>query len=163
MVTVGRVRAEDWQRLREVRLRALADSPTAFASTLDSERARPEEAWRDWATRPDFATFFAELDGEWVGLCSVAVDPQERSQANLFAMWTAPPHRGRGIARRLLAAALEWASERGASAAALEVTETNLAARRFYLAAGFAETANLRPLRSHPTLRTVEMRKDLRR
>ena len=40
-ITVRRVRAEEWERLRETRLRALADAPMAFGATLADEQARP--------------------------------------------------------------------------------------------------------------------------
>jgi hypothetical protein len=38
--------AADWQALRQLRLRALADAPDAFASTLEAELAFPDEVWR---------------------------------------------------------------------------------------------------------------------
>jgi hypothetical protein len=48
-VEVQRVDAAGWKELREVRLRALADAPDAFASTLEREAAFPEEVWRQRA------------------------------------------------------------------------------------------------------------------
>jgi hypothetical protein len=41
--------AADWEALRELRLRALADTPDAFASTLQKEAAFPEQVWRQRA------------------------------------------------------------------------------------------------------------------
>jgi ribosomal protein S18 acetylase RimI-like enzyme len=45
-MTVRRARPEEWAVLRELRLRALADAPDAFASKLADEAAAPEEMWR---------------------------------------------------------------------------------------------------------------------
>jgi Acetyltransferase (GNAT) family len=45
-MTVRRARPEEWAFLRELRLRALADAPDAFASKLADEAAAPEEMWR---------------------------------------------------------------------------------------------------------------------
>ena len=39
----------DWEALRQLRLRALADAPDAFASTLEAEVAFPAEVWRQRA------------------------------------------------------------------------------------------------------------------
>ena len=42
---VRRLRADDWQAYRNLRLRALADSPDAFGSTWEVEHAKPDEYW----------------------------------------------------------------------------------------------------------------------
>ena len=67
-VEVRRVHAAEWKELREVRLRALADAPDAFASTLEREAAFPEEVWRQRAHGgPASASFIVREDGVGVG------------------------------------------------------------------------------------------------
>ena len=46
---VRQMQSADWKELREVRLRALADAPGAFASTLEREAAYPDDVWRQRA------------------------------------------------------------------------------------------------------------------
>src|SRR5262245_14939127 len=69
-ITVRRVRAEEWERLRTIRLRALSDAPMAFGSTLADEQTRPDEFWRGRAAGAaaddDRTTCIAERDGVWV-------------------------------------------------------------------------------------------------
>jgi hypothetical protein len=53
-------RAADWEALRRLRLRALADTPDAFASTLEAEVALPDEFWQQRAEGgPASANFIA--------------------------------------------------------------------------------------------------------
>jgi GNAT superfamily N-acetyltransferase len=59
-------------------------------------------------------------------------------------LWIAPPHRGHGVGRRLLAAAEAQIASRALTRARLRVIAENDRARRFYLAHGWAE------VRSYP-------------
>jgi hypothetical protein len=41
------VEDEEWERARDLRLRALADAPEAFARSLEEEERLSESAWRE--------------------------------------------------------------------------------------------------------------------
>src|SRR5262245_36055761 len=89
--SVRRFTPAEWRKYRELRLRALADSPDAFGSTLAQEQGRPEA---DWSTRltsgaasPSDLPLVAELRGEAVGLAWVRVDASEPEVAHLYQMW----------------------------------------------------------------------------
>jgi hypothetical protein len=73
-VEIRRIRADEGLRLREVRLRALADAPTAFGSSLAREQAFAESTWHeraaDGAAGSDRVTFVAEEAGRLVGLAT---------------------------------------------------------------------------------------------
>lgn len=45
--SVRRLRADEWTIYRELRLRALAESPDAFGSTLELEEGKPDEHWME--------------------------------------------------------------------------------------------------------------------
>ncbi|MDB5369492.1 MAG: ribosomal-protein-alanine acetyltransferase [Roseomonas sp.] len=60
-------------------------------------------------------------------------------EAEVLTLAVAPAARRRGVASRLLAAALAGAASRGAQAIFLEVSYANIAARALYGAAGFVQ------------------------
>jgi hypothetical protein len=47
--TVVRLTPDDWQMLRDLRLRALQDAPDAITASYDDELACDEASWRDRA------------------------------------------------------------------------------------------------------------------
>jgi len=164
-VEVREARPEEWEPLRATRLAALADSPSAFGSSLASERDRPETYWRDRLEQrgpEDGATFVVADDDDtaWYGLAATFVDPADRT-AWLVSMWVDPRVRRRGLGGRLIEAAVSWAAHRGVDELRLWVTETNDAAIELYRAHGFAPTAGRQPLPSDPALTEIEMRRPL--
>jgi GNAT superfamily N-acetyltransferase len=149
---------EDWERVRDVRVRALADAPFAYGSRLEEEQDRPESFWRARLKRQAAATFLA-IDGhETVGLVRTFVAPEDATSAELVSMWVAPHARGEGVGRQLVAAVVEWARHHGATSVQLWVTETNAAARRLYESGGFVLSGGRQTLPSDPLLSEVAMR-----
>jgi len=131
------VGAADWERLRDARLRALADAPHAFASTLESERAFADEVWQQRATPREASCAFAvEKDGRFDAIVSgfIADDPDA---VHLVAMWVAPELRRSGVGRRLVDAIVDWARMCGARRVCLCVESGNVDARRLYERCGF--------------------------
>ena len=158
-VEARRTRAADWEALRQLRLRALADAPDAFASTLDAEVAFPAEAWRQRAEGgPASATFIARQDGADVGLAGVFAEPDPPGRMHLISMWVDPRHRRQGVARALVDLVVGWAAERQASEVVLWVADQNDAARRLYERLGFRPTGERQPLPSNPARGESRMR-----
>lgn len=123
--------------LRWLRLEALADTPHAFGSTLERERARSEEDWKRWIDPGP--VWVLEDDGTPLGLSGVVV-PAE-GQAEIVAVWVQEQARGSGAADVLVQAAIDWAGE-GGHDLTLHVTEGNERARRFYERMGFELTGD---------------------
>jgi GNAT superfamily N-acetyltransferase len=130
---------EDWLASKQLRLRALADSPSAFSSSLEHELAYADDVWR--SRIESAATFFAVGDdGTFVGSVTGIDDRHEAGGREVVAMWVAPEWRARGVGRALMDAVLEWARAEGAASVALWVADGNDAARRLYERCGFAST-----------------------
>ncbi|MFC5064151.1 GNAT family N-acetyltransferase [Actinomycetospora atypica] len=157
MSEVQRAGPDDWVEARAVRLRALADSPGAFASTLERERALPDEAWR---RRLATGAWFLAREGDAViGTACGIDDPDEAGTRHLVGMWVEPAHRGDGTADRLVTAVLDWARDDGAAAIALWVVDGNDRAHRFYARHGFVGTGQRGPLPSDPAVMESRMRR----
>jgi ribosomal protein S18 acetylase RimI-like enzyme len=143
--------AADWQALRQLRLRALADAPDAFASTLEEEAAFPAEVWRQRAEGgPASANFIAREGGVDVGLAAVFAEPDVPGRMHLVSMWVDPRYRRRGVARALVDQAVRWAAACRAREVVLWVADQNTAARRLYERLGFRPTGERQPLPSSP-------------
>ncbi len=159
VVVVREVVTDEWALLRDVRLAALSEAPSAFGSTYAREAPLTEEQWRGRISARS-VTFFAHVteQSEPAGLAAVWVDD---GAAELVSMWVRPAARGRGVGEALVAAAADWARGRGHDTLYLWVTESNKAACRLYERCGFTPTGERQPLPSNPALEEVRMRRPL--
>lgn len=148
-VSYRRVTAADWAKLRGARLAALAEAPYAFASTLERERALPDDLWRE---RAGGGRTVAAWQGDAIVGIATVLPPDDGGPANgrrpyrdrtnwhLVGMWASPDVRGQDVARRLVADACALARQSGAKTMTLWVTEVNDRARGFYRKVGFRPT-----------------------
>ena len=144
-VTIRTVRADEWRRWREVRLRMLREESAYFGTRWEDASRDPDSRWETWteeAARGETRTLFvAERGDRWVGVAGsfLRVDPRE---AQLISMWVDPAARGQGIAEQLIVAVAAWAGSRGCDRVFLFAQETNIRAQRLYERAGFAPTGD---------------------
>jgi GNAT superfamily N-acetyltransferase len=144
---IKQVTPEHWQLLRDVRLRALADSPEAFLETVEHASTFPESRWRERASPSETqASFLAEDEAGMVS-CFVAGDP---STVFLVAMWVAGARRGTGLAEKLVERVVAWAREHGAARVCLSVEAGNDRAARLYEKCGFVESDDPPPFPYEP-------------
>ena len=140
-VILRELRPDDADAYRPLRLEALRDVPSAFASSYEEESARDPAATRErLRAGPDGATFGAFLDGRLVGTSTIFRLPRlkERHKAYLVGMYVAPAARRTGVGRALVAAVLERArSMPGVRQVLLGVEAGNAPARALYEAFGF--------------------------
>jgi GNAT superfamily N-acetyltransferase len=160
---VRQARAADWAALRELRLRALADAPDAFASTLEREAAFPEQVWRQRAEGGEGSVnFIASEGGAGIGMVAIFAVADTPGHMHLVGMWVDPRHRRRGVAQALVERAVRWARERPASEVILWVADHNIPARTLYERVGFRPTGERQPLPSNPALTESRFRLSFR-
>ena len=140
MPTPRRLSRDDWADFREIRLKALADSPDAFGSTLAREERFEESDWRQRLAGPVYVVD----DPAPVAVGGVF---DNDGVPHVWGMWTDPGHRRRGHARSILDALIPPGTQ-----AQLDVTATNSDARTAYERYGFVATGRLEPLRPGSTL-----------
>jgi GNAT superfamily N-acetyltransferase len=152
-LVIRRLHPEDWQEFREIRLRALAQAPEAFSSTL-AEAVQLDEA--EWRRRLDArAQFIAIAEREAVGTAG-GIDVGAR--AELISMWVEPAVRRSEVGSQLVSSVVEWARNRGHSVLWLWVAEGNLAAEGLYAKQGFTRTGKSQPVDARrPTRGEFEM------
>jgi GNAT superfamily N-acetyltransferase len=147
----------DSQDVRELRLRALADTPLAFGQTLEEARRISAEEWKERLGRGGWIWFVEEAsDGRLVGMAAAFFDPTHRA-AEIGGMYVEPQARRAGIGRRLIEAIEAWAAERGAERISLEVNPEMVPAVRLYESCGYQPTGKSRPLPGHPSSTAIEM------
>ena len=155
---IKRVEESNWVLLRQLRLSALAESPSVFASSLEREQEYDEEDWREWIRRS--ATSLAFHMGSPVGIAA-GIDGDRSDERKLVAMWVHPDHRGIGVASALLNTVTSWARDDGATRLTLWVERTNEAAASLYRRAGFTATGDSKPLPSNSSLTEDELALEL--
>ncbi|MFI6393420.1 GNAT family N-acetyltransferase [Nonomuraea sp. NPDC050547] len=148
--TIERLTTADAERLREVRLRALADSPDAFGSTYEREAAFPAEKWIERLENPDSVFFAATADGAIHGMVYGLAERPEH--VHLLSMWVAPEARGAKVGSRLVDEVIAWARGRQAEEVELWAVDVNTAARALYAGKGFVPTGKVMGLPSNPSL-----------
>lgn len=138
---IRQVRSDDWQCLRDARLRALTSDPEAFLTTLAEAQTFPDERWRERAEQSSSnVTFVYERENVFEGLVGAFIG-DDGASVHLVGMWVAPDLRGGGVAGQLVERVVEWSRSLGCSRVVLSVEGENARAARFYEKCGFAELA----------------------
>jgi RimJ/RimL family protein N-acetyltransferase len=163
-LTVRPLRAGETALLRDLRLRALADSPRAFGATLEQEAAMASEEWeqraRENARGQRSAAFVLEMDGGACGMAVGALQDGDPQLAHLFGLWVGPAARGAGGGARLVEAVADWAGRRGARRLRASLADGNPAAAALYERLRFASTGERESL-GHDGLATSILMREL--
>ncbi|MDF3196747.1 GNAT family N-acetyltransferase [Pseudomonas sp. 1928-m] len=146
---------KDWMLLKQVRLAALLDTPTAFAVSYQTAAAYSDEQWKDRASSAGTEFWLAFEQDRPVAMVGAVVSGAQRF--SLIGMWVEPAARGSGVATQLVEAVKNRATEKGFDRVYLEVSTDNARASNFYLKQGFTFLDEWEPLDSHPHITVQTM------
>ena len=112
-VMVRKLQADDVSRFRELRLKALRDAPTAFASSYEEDAALSEESLRARLDAGPSAVFGAFAGETLVGMAGFFAlsGPKRRHRGLLWGVFVDAGQRGRGLARQLVERVIRHAGQ----------------------------------------------------
>jgi ribosomal protein S18 acetylase RimI-like enzyme len=165
LIVIEPITLSNISAFKEVRLRALQDSPSAFGSTYARECQFTDADWIQRVNNWNGERGIGLLAIEGCIPCGIAgslLDPMPPDQeqpprAQLVSMWTSPNHRRHGVGRLLVNEVFAWARQRGTCEMYLMVTSHNVPAIRFYEQLGFTRTGRTEPYPNDPALVECEM------
>ncbi|MFI6423237.1 GNAT family N-acetyltransferase [Streptomyces sp. NPDC050842] len=170
--SIRTIRADEWEKTREIRLTALQDpvAHLAFLDTYEAAVERPDSFWQERAEggsesgAGNARQFVAEgPDGSWSGTISLLVErPADEVrfgeaakvvQTHIVGVYVRPEARGAGVIDALFRAGVEWSWSLAepVERVRLYVHEENARAAAFYRRFGFVATGDRVPVPGHET------------
>ena len=99
-VIVSLLSKDEWERLRDIRIRALKENPEAFGADLNEIQSRSKADWLKDYNKEDYLV--ASIDGVDVGMLYIEVlNGDHGATCWIGGCWTDPVYRGKGVMRAL--------------------------------------------------------------
>jgi GNAT superfamily N-acetyltransferase len=166
MISIRRIHLHEGSLYRRMRLASLSDSPSAFATTLESANSRSLESWNEQADSTavgtDRVTIFAFVNDEPVGIAALYRDDQNRDSGEVIQFWVDPAHRGGLVAGKLIEWLFSWARKHDLQRLSAWVNNGNERAIQFYRKHGFELTNETKLFRPGSELVSCLMTKQMR-
>ncbi len=166
-ITICLAETKDWQTIRDIMLKMLADAPHAFGETLAKAKARDVNEWKQMTEQLTHTlNSCAYIAQDRQGVCGfVLADtgfPQLPSGAVLAArLWVSPRRRGMGLGRKLMDVVSCWAREQGMDQIYVAIMDTNLDVVKFYEHLGYYDTGRREQLPDDAQRQVIVMARKL--
>ena len=99
-IEVSLLSKEEWERLRDIRLRALKENPEAFGADFNEVQTRTKDGWLKDYSKEDYLV--ASINGADVGMLYIEVlNGDHGATCWIGGCWTDPAYRGKGVMRAL--------------------------------------------------------------
>jgi GNAT superfamily N-acetyltransferase len=135
-VEVSLLSKDEWERLRDIRLRALKENPEAFGADLNEVQSRTKDGWLKDYEKEDYLV--ASINGTDVGMLYIEVLNGDHSATCwIGGCWTDSAYRGKGVMRALFNYIDEHAVEKKWTRQGLGVWVDNSTAIKAYETLGF--------------------------
>ena len=150
---------DQWQRLRDIRLNSLQDSPDAFGGNHETESKMEKEEWEVKFTTLDF--LIVSTDQSDIAVMSIEVlNGDHGTTCWIGGCWSDPRYRGQGAFRALFNFLDEQALVKDWTRQGLGVWADNENAIAAYKAIGFSEAGEKQPSQSRPGRFYIHMVRD---
>ena len=137
-VLVEIVDADQWARIRDIRLRSLKANPEAFGGTFEMESAEDEATWREKFIKNEFLV--ASVNGHDAAMMYLEVlEGDFGATCWIGGCWSDPDFRGTGLMRAMFEFLDNQGKERDWLVQGLGVWTDNNAAIAAYEKLGFVE------------------------
>lgn len=130
---VHRVLTKEWEKVRDIRIRSVTDSPQAFGDTKETVTARTQETWEQWIENSH--QYVIEVDDKFIASVTFRKDPEGVWIIN--GVWTDPLYRNKGLSRKLFEHVFCDAKEMNIDSIKLKVNPTQTGAVYLYESLGF--------------------------
>ncbi len=144
-ITARPLERSEWTAFRDMRLLSLKTDPGAFSGSYESWAAKTPAEWQDFIDGPG-RKVIGLFDGvRLVGISGVVASRSDRTgkTAMLVMAFIALQYRGRGLAKQLYDARMDWVRAAGFTKVVVSHRESDEASRRANERHGFRVTKSL--------------------
>ncbi len=140
---------DEWEIVRDIRLRSLKTNPEAFGGKYNEESLWNESQWRELFIKNDFLVAF--VNGKSAGVLFIEVlNGDHGASCWIGGCWVDPEFRGKKIFSAIFAYLDARAAEKGWERQGLGVWTHNHSAIKAYEALGFTKAGEDMPSTSQP-------------
>lgn len=138
-----KIKEDEWQKYKKIRLEALKNDPQAFGSSYERENQKSDNEWEEklkLSNTADSKKIFVGIDNDSNGFLAIggAYAENDLGEWNVIAIYVDPEYRGQGVSKVLLSEIINTLTVRGnVRRLILRVNVNQQAAVNLYRSLGF--------------------------
>lgn len=137
-----KIKEDEWQKYKKIRLEALKNDPQAFGSSYERENQKSDNEWKEklmLSNTDDSKKIFVGIDNDSNGFLAIGGAYAENlGEWNVIAIYVNPKYRGQGVSKILLSEIINTLKARGnVKRLILRVNVNQQAAVNLYRSLGF--------------------------